>query len=150
MRFTRQRSKPSVDLDIINEDVKKDEKPIDKEFIDNFVKKKHFKERVYLEVLDRFLQEKTEYCYMKMYKLDDVKKAFYAFIHNPENNVDLNLNVPYLLSCKDIASLNKNIEFKRIHLCPFCDKKHRKNCCENFDKNKRKTNYHVIHIKIKE
>lgn len=155
MRFTRQKSKTSLDSVLENRDLtpiidSKEDK------IDDILNKKHFKERAYLKALSKFLKNEVDYEFMKLNKLNDVKKAFSNFVKDPKSSIDLSIDVSYILSGKDILKLDDRFEIKIIYFCRACKKRYKNNCCDaeppnpKIKSSKRKNILYVLNMNIKD
>lgn len=151
MRFTRQRSK--VNLDVVEEIVpssKEEKKDKNNSIIDieQVLKKREYKYRKYLEAVKKFLDDKTEYEYMAEIPFLEMRDKFTEYVYDPVNEIQIDIDVSYRLCVKDLAMIHKEVKFKRIIACKFCDRKHNSKCCEQYQKNRKKSTYNVVNLKF--
>lgn len=151
MRYSKKRSKASELLESIEEKPEKVEKEpeiVVNPCIDDIINEKQYKERIYLETLSKFLNEKTEYSYMKITAFEDILEAWDEFLNDPKNGVDLSTMVNFTLKKNHIPLINKNYEMKRVNICKHCNKRHRKKCCDKFKRLEKTLNNHILNLRL--
>lgn len=122
----------------------------DDKLINNMIKEKMYKQEMYINLLTRFIEERCEYSYMKCINHKFFKQAFINFLMDISQEIE-NLNCSFIMATpKDICSIDNRFLFNRKYSCSFCDSRHFVGCCNKFQRNKRKSCYYIINIKLKD
>lgn len=115
--------------------------------LEQAIELKNFRQREYLKMVSRFIQDRCEYVMSHMISNAEVKQAWSEFLRDNRSIVD-SISISWRLSPIDIATVDNRFTYKRIHICGSCGHRQFAKCCDGYIPSNRTSAYAMINMKI--